>query len=276
MKYKIVGDSCCDLTAEDLKKEYFCSVPLTLTVGDTEVVDDENFDQEKYLQMVDACPECPRSACPSPETYMESFEGADNIFVVTLSSRLSGSYNSAVLAKQIFQETHPDVHIHVFDSKSAAAGQTLICLKLEELVLQDLDFSAIVDATKQYISEMRTIFVLDNLDTMRKNGRITKVKALAANVLNIKPLLHGVDGEIQQLDQARGMNKTLNKLLFHIEKEGYDKTRRVGITQCGSLERCKNVKKVLVEKFGFQDVRIFDAGGVSTTYESRGGVVLSF
>lgn len=276
MKYKIVGDSCCDLTAEELKKEYFCSVPLTLTVGDTDVVDDESFDQEKYLQMVNACPECPRSACPSPEAYMQSFEDADNIFVVTLSSKLSGSYNSAVLAKQIFQETHPEVNVHIFDSKSAAAGETLICLKLEELILQEMDFHTIVETLKTYIGEMRTIFVLDNLDTMRKNGRITKVKALAANMLNIKPVLHGVDGEIQQLDQARGMNKALNKLLFHIEKEGYDKTRRVGITQCGSMERCKNVKKIMMEKFGFTDVRIFDAGGVSTTYENRGGVVVSF
>lgn len=276
MKYKIVGDSCCDLTADELKKEYFCSVPLTMTVGDVDVVDDESFDQEKYLQMVDASPESPRSACPSPEAYMESFDGADNIFVVTLSAKLSGSYNSATLAKQIYQETHPDVNIHIFDSKSAAAGQTLICLKLEELILQELTFETIVENTKTYISEMRTVFVLDNLDTMRKNGRITKVKALAANMLNIKPVLHGVDGEIQQLDQARGMNKALNKLLFHIEKQGYDKSRRVVITQCGSMERCKNVKKIMIEKFGFTDVRIYNAGGISSTYENRGGVIVSF
>ena len=85
MKYKIVGDSCCDLTKEELKKEYFVSVPLTLTVGDTDVIDDETFDQEKYLDMVDQCPTCPRSACPSPENYMQHFEDAENVFVVTLS-----------------------------------------------------------------------------------------------------------------------------------------------------------------------------------------------
>ena len=120
MKYKIVGDSCCDFTAEDLKKKYISRVPLILTVGDTDVIDDDTFDQEKYLDMVDRCPECPRSSCPSPENYMQHFEGAENVFVVTLSSKLSGSYNSAMLAKQIYQENHPDVKIHVFDSKSAA------------------------------------------------------------------------------------------------------------------------------------------------------------
>ena len=276
MRYKIVGDSCCDLTAEDLKKEYFVSVPLTLTVGDTDVIDDENFDQVKYLKMVEECSECPRSACPSPESYMQHFDGAQQIFVVTLSSRLSGSYNSAMLAKQIYQENHPDVKIHVFDSKSAAAAQHLICEKLEELGEKNCSYEEIVEQVEHYISELRTLFVLDSLETMRKNGRITKVKALAANMLNIKPVLHGVDGEIQQLDQARGMNKALNRLLAHIEKEGYDNTKAVRITQCGSMERCKNVRKILMEKFGFRDVRILDAGGVSSTYESRGGVIVCF
>lgn len=276
MKYKIVGDSCCDLTAEELKKEYFSQVPLTLTVGDEDILDDENFEQESYLKLVDACPQCARSACPSPESYMQKFEDAEQIFVVTLSAKLSGSYNSAMLAKQIYQENHPKVQIHVVDSKSAAAAQHLICEKLETLILKELDFAEIVEQTEAYIKEMRTVFVLDNLETMRKNGRITKVKALAANMLNIKPVLHGVDGEIQQLDQARGMNKALNRLLAHIEKDGYDKQRPVRITQCASMERCKNVRKILMEQFGFTDVKILDAGGVSSTYENRGGVIVSF
>ena len=226
--------------------------------------------------MVDRCPECPRSSCPSPENYMQHFEGAENVFVVTLSSKLSGSYNSAMLAKQIYQENHPDVKIHVFDSKSAAAAQHLICERLERYIEQELDFKTIVEKTEEYVGEIRTLFVLDSLDTMRKNGRITKVKALAANMLNIKPVLHGVDGEIQQLDQARGMNKALNKLLSHIEKEGYDNTKPVRITQCGSMERSKNVRKILMEQFGFTDVKILDASGISSTYESRGGVIVCF
>ncbi|MGN0368779.1 MAG: DegV family protein [Wujia sp.] len=276
MKYKIVGDSCCDFTAEDLRKEYMVNVPLTMTVGNVEVVDDETFEQEKYLRLVAQCPECPKSACPSPEAYMEAFEGATYVFVVTLSSKLSGSYNSAMLARQIYMEEHPDVKIHVFDSKSAAAAQHLICTKLEELILRELEYETIVNTVNAYIGSMTTIFVLDDLETMRKNGRISKVKAMAANVLNIKAILHGVDGEIQQLDQARGMNKALNKLLFHIEKAGYDNTRKVAITQCGSKERCMNVRKVMMERFGFKDVQVYDAGGISSTYESRGGVIVSF
>lgn len=276
MKFKIVGDSCCDLTKEELEREHFVSVPLTLTVGGVDVIDDETFNQKKFLKMMEECSECPKSACPSPEAYMEAFEGAENVFVVTLSSKLSGSYNSAVLAGQIYREEHPDVNIHVFDSKSAAAGEHLICGKLEKCILADMEYDEIVKEIDNYISSQKTIFVLEDLEVMRKNGRLTKLKSVVANVLNIKPVLHGVDGEIQQLDQARGINKALNKLLWHIEKNGYDKERRVEITQCESFERCMNVRRILMEKFGFKNVVILDAGGVSTMYENRGGVIVSF
>lgn len=276
MKYKIVGDSCCDLTEEELKKEYFFSVPLTLTVGGVDVIDDETFDQKKFIKMVADCAECPRSSCPSPEAYMLNFDDAEDIYVVTLSSKLSGSYNSAVLAKQIYLEEHPDVNIHVFDSKSAAAGQHLICGKIEECVLAGMEFDEVIKAVDEFMSKQQIIFVLEDLETLRKNGRLSKLKSLVANVLNIKPVLCGVDGEIQQIDQARGMNKALNKLLWHIEKNGYDNTRKVELTQCDSRERCMNVRKILMDKFGFKDVEILDAGGVSTMYENRGGVIVSF
>ena len=276
MKFKIVGDSCCDLTKEELDKGYFFSVPLTLTVGGVDVIDDENFDQDKFIKMVAECPECPKSSCPSPESFMERFNDAEDIYVVTLSSKLSGSYNSAVLARQIYLEEHEEVNIHVFDSHSAAAGEHLICEKIEECVLEGMEFSQVITTVNEFIKSQRTIFVLEDLEVMRKNGRLSKVKALVANVLNIKPVLYEKDGEIHQLDQARGMNKALNKLLWHIEKEGYDVNRKVEITQCDSRERCMNVRKILMEKFGFKNVVVLNAGGVSTMYESRGGVVVSF
>lgn len=276
MKYKIVGDSCCDLTKEDLKKEYFFSVPLTLTVGGVDVIDDETFDQMKFIKMLADCPECPKSSCPSPEAFMKNFNDAEDIYMVTLSSKLSGSYNSAVLAAQIYGEDNPGVNIHVFDSKSAAAGQHLICEKIEECAQSGMDFNEVVKTVDKFISGQQTIFVLENLETLRKNGRLSKMKSLVANILNIKPVLRGVDGEIHQIDQARGMNKALNKLLWYIEKTGYDKNRKVKLTQCDSRERCINVRKILIEKFGFKDVQILDAGGVSTMYENRGGVIVSF
>lgn len=276
MKFKIIGDSCCDFTKGDLEKGYFVSVPLTLTVGEIDVVDDEFFEQDKFLRLMAECDTCPKSACPSPEAYIEKFAGADDIYIVTLSSKLSGSYNSALVARQIYLEEHPDANVHVFDSKSAAAGEHLICEKIEECALAGMDYNDVVSTVEEYIKGMRTIFVLDNLEVMRKNGRMSKVKSIAANILNIKPVLYAVDGEIRQLDQARGMNKALNKLIWHIEKEGYDKTRKVVISQCDSWERCMNVKKILMEKFDFKNVEILNGKGVTTMYENSGGVVVSF
>lgn len=276
MSFKIVGDSCCDFTSEDLAKGYYVSIPLTLIIGDKEVVDDGTVSQEEQLKMMAETKGAIRSACPSPEVFKEAYKGADEVYVVTLSSKLSGSYNSAVTAKQMYQEENPDAKIYVFDSKSAAAAQHLICGKIEELALSGKQYETIVSTVEEYISKQQTIFILEDLDVMRKNGRMSKVKSVVANVLNIKPVLYGVDGEIHQLDQARGMNKALNKLLWHIQKGNYDVNRKVEITQCASRERCLNVRKVLVEKFGFKNVVILDAKGLSTLYENRGGVIVSF
>jgi len=276
MLFKIIGDSCCDFTKDDLKKEYFCKVPLTLNVGGIDVLDDESFEQGKFLEMMDATDECPKSACPSPEAFMSEFIGAENIYVVTLSSGLSGSYNSAMIAKDMYLEENPNVKIHVFDSKSAAGGEHLICEKIEEMALRGVAFEDIIKTTNEFISKLQTLFVLDNLEILRKNGRLTKVKAAVANVLNIKPVLGVLEGEIQQIDQARGMKKALSKLVEQIEKLSYDKSRKVIISQCDSKDICLKIKNVLIDKLGFQNVDILDAGGVTTMYENKGGVIISF
>ncbi len=132
MSYKIIGDSCTDLTKEMREDGHIQIIPLTLTVGTEDIVDDESFDQAGFLKKMKECSECPKSACPSPEAYMEAFEGAEEVYVVTLSSHLSGSYNAAELAKMLYLEKHPNKKIEVIDSRSAAAGQTLIALKLIE------------------------------------------------------------------------------------------------------------------------------------------------
>lgn len=276
MSFLIVGDSCCDFTGAEMKKGYFRSAPLILTVGNKEIIDDENVDTEQLIKLMAECSDAPRSACPSPEEFISRFEGGDEIYVVTLSSKLSGSYNSAMLARQIYLSEHPEVKIHVFDSKSAAAAQHLICEKIEECALAGMAFKDVVSTVNQYISNQKTYFVLDDLSVFIKNGRVPRVKGAMANVLNIKPVLAGDDGEIVQLDQGRGMNRALNRMLWQIEKLGYDKTRKVEITECQSYERCMNVRKILMEKFGFKNVAVIKAHGISTLYENAGGVVLSF
>ena len=141
MTYKIIGDSCLDLTEELKRDPRFQMVPLTLQVGAAQVVDDETFDQKAFIRMVKECPECPKTACPSPEIFKEAYEAADAeaVFVITLSSHLSGSYNSAALAKQLYEEEMKEKgitsskKIEVLDSESASAGQLEQALYIRDL-----------------------------------------------------------------------------------------------------------------------------------------------
>ena len=153
-QYKIVIDSCGELS-EDLKADgHFCTVPLLLDVDGYQITDDETFNQRDFLQRVKACIHSPKSSCPSPERYMRAYEGeAEHVYVVTLSGKLSGSYNSAVLAADLYHEEHEDSkQIHVFNSKSASIGETLIGLKIQELEESGASFEEIVTEVEHFLS----------------------------------------------------------------------------------------------------------------------------
>lgn len=276
MSYKIVGDSCCDFTPEDRKKETMLSVPLTLMIGDYEVVDDEAFNQADFLKRMAEYPGCPKSACPSPEAYMEAYDSADDIYVVTLSSKLSGSYNSAVVAREMYLE-NKQKNIHVFDSMLASSGQMLIVRKLEEYLSEGLSFLQVVEKTEQFIKEMKLYFVLENLDNLRKNGRLSKVKAAVASMLNIKPVLCGLNGEIEQLAQGRGMQKAMVKMVEFMEKdalrEGHD---RLLIAHCNCYERAVKAKEMILAVKSFPHVEIIDTKGISSLYANQGGIIISY
>ena len=199
MSFKIVADSCCELPEEYLQDPRFEIVPLGLEVGDYQIQDDENFNQAEFLKKVAECPKCPKSACPSPERFREAYHTeAEHVYVITLSSHLSGSYNSAVLGMNLYREKYGKKQIHIIDSESASCGETQIVKKLVELEEQRLSFEEIVKQIEEFRSNVHTYFVLDNLDTLRKNGRLTGVKALVASTLSIKPIMAGDKGCIVQ------------------------------------------------------------------------------
>lgn len=278
MSYKIVVDSCCDLTEELKQSGVFQIIPLTLQVGEKFIADDETFDQAAFLKAVRECPDCPKSACPSPEQYKTAYEGdGDMIFVVTLSQHLSGSYNSAVLAKNLYIEEHgEDKQIHVFSSDSAACGESLIAMKLRELADQGKTFGEIVEEAEYFRDHMLTYFVLETLDSLKKNGRLTGVQAILATALNIKPLMAGDHGVIVKLDQARGIQKALGKLVQHLSNSVKDPENKIlGISHCNCPERAEYIKEQLCKLVKFKDVYIAEAAGVTSLYASDGGVVVS-
>lgn len=278
MSYKIIGDSCTDLTEKQKQDPHFQIIPLTLQVGDTQVVDDETFDQKSFLELVKACPECPKTACPSPEAFKKAYEcSAENIFVVTLSEHLSGTYGSAVLGKQLYEEEHgTDKNIFVVGSHSASPGQLNIALFLQELCEAGVPFDEIVERVMDYRLKMKTYFVLESLDTLRKNGRLTGLQAFFATALNIKPVMGATEGTIIKLDQARGITKALNRMCeIALREAGDTAKKRLVISHCNNPERAKLVKDVMCRAAKFRDVVVTETAGVSTVYANDGGIVIA-
>ena len=279
MSYKIIGDSCLDLTADLKKDPHFQIIPLTLQVEHTQVIDDETFDQKKFLELVRSSSECPQTACPSPERFKEAFEcDAEQIFVITLSEHLSGTYNSAVLAKKLYEEEHGQdgKNIAVFSSDSASSGELNIALYIQSLCQASLPFEEIEEKTRSFIKNMRTYFVLESLDTLRKNGRLTGLQAFFATALNIKPVMGADSGVIVKLDQARGINKALTRMAdIAIREAGETKDKVLIIANCNNPERAEVVKNEMCRQATFKDVIITETAGVATVYASDGGIIVA-
>ena len=277
MRYKIIGDSCLDLTKEMRKDPCYSMIPLTLVVGERHFVDDETFDQKEFIKVVKEYPECPKSACPSPEMFKEAYCcEEENVFVITLSAALSGSYNSAVLARSLYEEEHGKKNILVLDSKSASSGQLNIAMYIRELCDQGLEFDEICERAAAYRDRMNTYFVLESLDTLKKNGRLTGLQAFFATKLNIKPVMGADNGTIIKLDQARGIQKALQRMAeIAVKEAGTTKDKRLVIAHCNAPERAQFMKEKLCSMADFKEVVITDTCGVSTVYANDGGVILA-
>ncbi len=277
MSYKIVVDSCCELPENYKNDNRFQIVPLGLEVGDYVILDDENFDQKEFLKKVAAYPLCPKSSCPSPEKFIEAYhDEAEEIYVVTLSSHLSGSYNSAELAKSLYAEKYGEKKIHVMDSESASCGETQLVEEILVCKEEGLSFEETVKRVETFKRKMRTYFVLDNLETLRKNGRLSGVKALVASTLNIKPVMVGNLGVIEQKGQAIGINKALAKMADCIVNDVENPQERIlMITHCNCPERAEFMRNLMEKRASYRDVLIMDTAGVSSMYANDGGVIVT-
>lgn len=279
MKYVVVMDSCGEQTAAMKEDERVIAAPLTMQVDEYMIVDDETFDQADFLKKVAASPNSPKSACPSPDYYKEAYDQAEErAYAVTLSANLSGSYNSAVLAKELLLEERPDMQVHVFNSCSASIGETLITMKIQECEEAGMNFEEVVDTVEAYIQSMDTYFVLENLETLRKNGRLSNIKAFAASVLKIRPVMGATpDGQIIQLDQARGTNKAMMKMVDYVVAAAKDsKSKVLAVSHCNCPERGAMVRDAIMQKLSVKDAILLDTAGISSMYANDGGVIVAF
>ena len=278
MDYKIVADSCCDLSPE-LKKEWgVTSVPLTLTLGDKHFTDDETLDLPGYMQEMKQYKGRIGSASPAPQLYKEAFEGEHTSFAVTLSENLSGSYNSAMLGKSMAEEEGGAADVHVFNSKSASAGEVLIVLKIRKLINEGLQKSEIIAYIERFIEDMKTYFVIDNVDNLMKNGRLNKITGNLISVLGIKPIMGADDdGNIALFSHARGYAKIIERLAGTIKASGKNtEGESMVITHCNNPGLAERLMNAIKERYQFKEVLVYPTKGLSSMYVNDQGVIMAF
>lgn len=281
MSFRIVIDSCGEVP-EILKKDtHIVSIPLGLQVGEKFWEDNETMVQKELIENIAAYEGCPKTSCPSPEAFMNAYHcDAERVYVITLSSHLSGSYNAAVLGKNLYEETYGEKQIHVIDSESASAGMTVQLLELFRLESLGLTFTEIVERIEKFRDEHIIYFVLDNLETLRKNGRLPNWKAALASTMKIKPICKGVKGEIVQSGQTIGSRKALMKMVESVLLEATNLGKNIKecnlvIAHCNCAERAEYVKGLFTAKAQYKNIFINDTRGVSSIYANDGGIIVS-
>lgn len=276
-EYKIIGDSCTDLTLEMMQSGYFVKVPLTIEVGCDTIVDDETFDQKVLLEKMAAYHDAPKTACPSPAQYLAEFDDDKDNYVVTLSARLSGSYNAAMQAAAIYKEEGGKGNVYVFNSRSASSGQVQIALLIRDLCEKGVPFEEVVAQVEAYISCMQTLFVLENLDNLRKNGRLTKMQAIVTGALRVKLFMGATrEGEIEKLGQGLSTKQTLARMISAIVADEDHVGRRVVISHCNCPERAEFLREQLSERCKFSEILIVPTFGISTVYAYDGGTIIAY
>ena len=278
--YKIIIDSSGELPEELKHDNHFTNVPLSIDLDGTTFVDDENFNQLDFLNKVASSTTGPKSACPSPESYMAACEGiAKNIYIITLSGELSGSYNSALIASELYNEEHEDnpKNIHVFNSKSASIGETLIGLKVQEFEEAGCSFEEVVENVENHINTMHTFFVLDTLDTFVKTGRVSKLKAGVVSSLNIKPIMASTeDGAIYNSGNGRGSKGAISKMIEKVINATTNPEKKtIAISHCNCPERAEFARTQLEKLANFKDIIVVNMSGLSSMYANQGGVIVA-
>ena len=277
MEHTIIVDSCCDMTPQLAEELGVKSVPLIMRLGRDEYVDDESLDLPGFMAKMKACVEKVGSASPSPFHYMEAMIEAGRSFVVTLSSKLSGSFSSAELGKTYAAENGTS-DVHIFDSKSASAGELLIAIKIRELIKNGIDKEQIIKSIGGFIDNMKTYFVLERYDNLLKNGRLSKISGKLISILNIK-LIMGADGDgnIALFEKPRGTSQMLEKLLALVKNSGKQTNgETMVISHCNNLPLAQQLSNAISKRFNFKDIVIVPTRGISSLYADDKGIVMAF
>ncbi len=281
MGIQLIVDSCCDLTEEMRARFQAKTAYLRIIIDDErEYVDDGTVDIPAFIADMAASKKHIRSACPSPNEFAAFMEKEDESFVVTLSGKLSGSYNAAVLAKSMVLEHYPKKKIHVVDSKSASAGEVLLAMLIGEKIEAGCTFEEIKEAVEARVATMETMFVLEDLGNLIRNGRINKVAGLLASVLSLRPVMQANDGEIEAYQKVRGMQRALHVMSEAVSQRLGDipeRSARLVMAFCNCPERAVKFKQDLLDSCKqLREVIVVPTMALSTMYANDGGIIIAF
>ncbi len=272
MKRKIVADSSCDMW--ELNGVDFAVAPMTISTDNKHYVDNQELDVHLMSEDLAKYKGVSHTACPSVGSWLDCYEGYDEVFVVTLTGAMSGTYNSAMTAKGIYEEENENVKVHVFDSLSTGPEMRLLIEKLKEMIEEDLPFEEIVEKGQDYLNHTRLFFALKSLHNFAMNGRVNKAVASAIGVLNISIFATASEeGTIQQISKCRGEKKVVKSMIEHLENAGYH-GGKVRISHADNLKLAHNVRDKILELYPHADIIVYPMGGLCTYYAEIGGLLV--
>lgn len=276
MDQKIVVDSCCDVTEELCRDYNITSVPLTITLGDVSITDDDSLNLPQFMEDMKNCKSRVGSAAPSPALYKEAFMEAPISYAVTLSSNLSGSYASAMVGRDMAQEEGADVHL--FDSKSAAAAEVLLAVKIGELIKAGVQKAEIITSIEAFIKQMKTYFVIENIENLLKNGRMNKITGTMITILGIKPIMgEDGDGNIALFSHARGEKQIIEKMADTIKQSGRNtEGQYIVISHCNNPGLAEKLMTEIKRRYAFGRILIVPTKGISSMYVNNKGLIMAF
>lgn len=279
MKYGIAVDSGCDLRelgAWSGAEYAFTLVPLKLEIGEKEFVDDHTLDTEAFMQEVSAYKGKSGSAAPSPGEWMEAFEAADMTFAYTITGSLSGSYNSAEVAKKMTLEKYPEKKIFILNTLSIGPETSLLVRKTTECIRQGMEFDEIVTAITEYLKTTKLLFILEHMDNLVHNGRVSKLQGSLAGLLGIKILGRASDdGKLDLLHKKRGKMAVYDTCAEEMLQRGF-RGGRVIISYCLNPDKAEYLKEQLLRHYPQSDIMIMPAGGICTFYAERNGMLIGY
>jgi DegV family protein with EDD domain len=273
-KIKIVADTSCDLFS--LAHVDFASAPMKIITEDREFIDDEGLDVYEMVEFLNTYKGKSKSSCPNTSDWLQAFGDADDIFCVTITSGLSGSYNSAYTAKQTFEAENAGKRVFVIDTLSAGPEITLVIEKLEEYIARQMDYEEICQSITAYLQKTGLVFMLKSLQTFANNGRVSPIVAKLVGIAGICIVgKASTEGTLEPLHKCRGERRSLETLVSSLEEEGF-RGGKISIGHCFNEEAALQLKELIWEKFGEVPVEIHKFRGLCSFYAEKGGVLIGF